>query len=137
MSAAIKREIDDFIVREMLDASEAGPDPAETVSPRFPDPPMSEVDLAAEGITTVIWATGLRGDFSWLRVPGALDAHGNPVEDGCISVPGLYFAGLDSLASLRAGTILAASDDATRILNHIAETRIPRAVGEFGLKHEL
>lgn len=129
MSAILRREIDTYIGREALDASEAVPDPAETVCARFPDPPILELDLSGEGVRTVIWAAGLRGDFSWLRVPGALDARGDPVEEGCISVPGLYFAGLDSLASLRAGTVLAAGDDAARIAGHIAQARTARPLG--------
>lgn len=127
MSNARRAEIDAYIDREMLDALEAIPDPAETVAAQFPNPPVLKIDLSAEGITTVIWAVGLRGDFSWLKVPGALDAKDNPIEDECISVPGLYFAGLDSLASLRAGTVLAAVRDATRVADHIARTRSRRA----------
>ncbi|GMG84514.1 NAD(P)/FAD-dependent oxidoreductase [Paralimibaculum aggregatum] len=124
MSAMLKREIDDFVACRALAAPDAVPDPAETVAAEFPDPPITEIDLNAEGITNVIWAVGLRGDFGWLKVPGALDAKGNPVEDRCISVPGLYFAGLDSLASLRAGTVLAAADDANRIVDDIV-ARLP------------
>lgn len=129
MSAMLRQEIDAYIERETLDASKAVPDPAEIVVAQFPNPPISEIDLSREGITTVIWAVGLRGDFGWLKVPGALDAKGNPMQDGCVSVPGLYFAGLDSLASLRAGTVLAASDDATRIVDYIAEARGQRTNG--------
>lgn len=123
MSATLRREIDDYIFAGSLDAAVAAPDPAEVVSPCFPDPPIREIDLAAEDITTVIWAVGLRGDFSWLQVPGALDANGNPVQRECVSVPGIYFAGLDSLASLRAGTVLAAGEEASRIVEHIAANR--------------
>lgn len=130
LSAMLRREIDDFVEARALSAPCAVPDPAETVAARLPDPPISELDLAAEGITTVIWAVGLHGDFGWLKVPGALDARGNPVESRCISVPGVYFAGLDSLSSLRAGTVMAAEEDAARIAEHIAATRSKTAVGQ-------
>lgn len=123
MSAMLRQEIDAYIDLETIDADKAVPDPAETATARLPDPSILELDLSDQGITTVIWAVGLRGDFSWLKVPGALDERGDPVEEGCLSVPGLYFAGLDSLASLRAGTVLAAADDATRIAEHIAGSR--------------
>ncbi|MCG6885356.1 MAG: NAD(P)/FAD-dependent oxidoreductase [Silicimonas sp.] len=119
MSQALRDEIDEFIARNGLDVPDAVPDPAETVAPRFPDPPILELDLAECGITTVIWSTGFRGDFSWLRVDGALDERGNPVVKDCASVPGIYFAGLDSLASLKAGTVLAAADETKRILSLI------------------
>lgn len=123
MSAMLRQEIDDYVSREGLDAPEAKPDPAEIVEPRFPEPPKLDIDLAAEGVTTVLWATGLRGDFSWLRVPGALDDNGDPLQDQCVSVPGIYFAGLDTPASLRAGTVLVAAEEAERISEHIAANR--------------
>ncbi|TBY70650.1 hypothetical protein E0H51_28595 [Rhizobium leguminosarum bv. viciae] len=31
----------------------------------LPNPPVRSIDLAARGITTVIWCTGFRGDFGW------------------------------------------------------------------------
>jgi putative flavoprotein involved in K+ transport len=65
----------------------------------------------------------LTTDNSWLQVPGALDTNGNPIQDECVSVPGIYFAGLDSLASLRAGTVLAAGMEATKITKDIASHR--------------
>src|SRR5262249_12534919 len=37
---------------------------------------MDSLDLAAEGIRTVIWSTGYRQDFSWIRVPGVLAENG-------------------------------------------------------------
>lgn len=43
----------------------------------------------------VVWATGYRLDFGWLRVPGALNEEQQPVHDqGINAVPGLYFMGL-------------------------------------------
>lgn len=124
MSAMLRREIDEHIMAGSLVAAEAMPDPAEVVLPRFPAPPIRDIDLSDEGITTVIWAVGLRGDFSWLRVTGALDATGDPVQEHCVSVPGVYFAGLDTLASLRAGTVLAASKEAAFIAEHIASNMV-------------
>jgi putative flavoprotein involved in K+ transport len=120
MSEALRSEIDAHIARLGLDAPEAEPDPAETVAPRFPDPPLLDLDLRSEGVSTLIWSTGFRGDFGWLHVEGALDARGAPVVEDCASVPGLWFAGLDSLASLRAGTVLAAEEEAARIVGGIA-----------------
>ena len=129
MSEFLRQEIDAYIDREAIAAADAVPDPAETVASRFPEPPLTRIHLADKGISTVIWAVGLRGDFGWLKVPGALDPNGNPVEVGCISVPGIYFAGLDSLASLRAGTVLAAVEDAARITSHLSGVGMARTSG--------
>ncbi len=120
MSAMLKAEIDDYIARNGIDAPEAVPDPAETAAPRFPEPPILEIDMVRDGIATVIWSTGFTGDFGWLKVPGAVDDNGAPIREEGKSVPGVYFAGLDSLDSLRAGTVLAAQEEAERIVGQIS-----------------
>jgi putative flavoprotein involved in K+ transport len=87
---------------------------------RFPVPPIRELDLAARGITTVIWSVGFVGDYRWLRVPGATDAAGQPAQSRCLSVPGVYFAGLDTLEALKSGTVMVAAGESRRIADHIA-----------------
>lgn len=57
--------------------------------------PVLELDLAREGITTVLWATGYRQDFSWIDLPDAFDPKGAPYHQRGVSPePGLYFLGL-------------------------------------------
>jgi putative flavoprotein involved in K+ transport len=53
--------------------------------------PIRRLDLRAEGIGAVIWATGYGVDFGWIEIP-VLDARGEPGHRGGITaVPGLYF----------------------------------------------
>jgi len=65
----------------------------------FPDPdclthPLRGINLAGEGVTTIIWATGFRQDFNWLKVDG-FDAKGAPIHQRGLSVePDIYFLGL-------------------------------------------
>lgn len=119
VSAEIKRDIDTYIEREGLGVAAATVDDAEVVPPRFPQPPILALDLAARGINTVIWCVGFTGDFSWLKVPGALDAAGLPRQKACTSVPGIYFAGLDTPEAFKAGTILVAGEESARIAAHM------------------
>jgi putative flavoprotein involved in K+ transport len=43
----------------------------------------------------IVWATGYRREYSWLRIPGALDGSGDlPQRQGATRVPGLYVLGL-------------------------------------------
>ena len=119
VSADIKREIDDFIAAAGLSAPVALPDEGEAVERRFPDPPILALDLAARGIATVIWSIGFRGDYGWVLVPGAIDDRGEPVQQRGISVPGVYFAGLDTSDSLKAGTVMVAAEESDRIVGHI------------------
>jgi putative flavoprotein involved in K+ transport len=123
MSEELRHEIDAYIHSTGITAPTPLPDPAETVAPRFPSPPIRELDLLAENVTTVIWSTGFTGDFSWLQVPGATDEKGHPIQENCVSMPGVYFAGLDSSKSLKAGTVLVATEEAEAIVNHIAARR--------------
>lgn len=65
----------------------------------FPDPdslsaPVQSLDLKDEKITTLIWATGFRQDFSWLKVDG-FDETGKPMHSRGVSIePDVYFLGL-------------------------------------------
>src|SRR5262249_15460546 len=42
-------------------------------------------------VRTVIWATGYRQDYSWIRIPGALDERGQPRGQQGV---GLFFLGV-------------------------------------------
>lgn len=56
--------------------------------------PLSSLDLAGEGVSTIIWATGFTSDYSWLKVD-TFDSMGRPNHQrGVSSEPGLYFLGL-------------------------------------------
>ncbi len=65
----------------------------------YPDPdclanPVRSINLAAEGVTSVIWATGFRQDFGWLKV-NAFDEKGAPIHQrGSSAEPDVYFLGL-------------------------------------------
>jgi putative flavoprotein involved in K+ transport len=118
-SANIKRQIDEYIARAGIEAPPAEPDPAELVAACLANPPIHSLDVVACGITTVIWCIGFKGDFSWVRLPGVLDAQGQPVHDDSVAT-GLYFAGLDFASTRKSGTILAIAEEARRIAKHIA-----------------
>lgn len=81
------------------------PPPAEPVPPVRPAVAPRELDLTAAGITSVIWATGYRRRYPWLRVP-VLRADGEIAHRrGITTVPGLYALGLP-LQSRRNSTFL-------------------------------
>jgi len=77
------------------------------------------LDLARESISTVLWATGYRHDFSWVRVPGALSAAGAPFQHKGVSpVAGLYFVGIHRGWHAADGTVLGSA----WLPEHVAET---------------
>jgi putative flavoprotein involved in K+ transport len=92
----------------------------------LPDPlcltePVRRLDLRAENINAVIWATGYGLDFGWIDLP-ALDSRGEPLHHHGISqVPGLYFLGLQWLSRLKSAFLSGVGDDAAVLADHIAE----------------
>jgi putative flavoprotein involved in K+ transport len=72
-------------------------------------------------VANVLWCTGFRNDFSWIRVPFELREDGFPEQHrGAVpSAPGLYFAGLIFLHSFSSMLILGAGRDAERVVKHI------------------
>jgi putative flavoprotein involved in K+ transport len=84
---------------------------------------LTELDLAAAGITNVIWATGYSFDFSLVRLP-VTDADGFPIQTrGVTAFPGLFFVGLPWLHTAKSGLIYGLSEDARYIADRIAERR--------------
>ena len=90
-----------------------------------PDPkgvsdPILSLDLAGEGITTIIWATGYQLDFSWIKFD-AFDEKGRPAHQrGVSKVPGLYFLGLPWLSRRASAFIWGVWHDADFLAEHIA-----------------
>ena len=82
-------------------------------------PPLA-LDLEASGIRTVLWATGLRPDFSWLDVP-VFDRKGRIRHDGgVVDHPGLYLMGMPFLRRRKSSLIDGAGDDARDLAAHLA-----------------
>ena len=96
----------------------------ERVAPvELPEPPRS-LDLRAVG--AVLWASGYRRSYPWLRVPGALDATGEIVQrQGVTPVPGLYVLGLAFQHRLKSHFIGGVGTDAAEVAEVIVarETR--------------
>jgi putative flavoprotein involved in K+ transport len=88
-----------------------------------PIPPLPELDLAAAGISTVIWSTGYAQDFSWIEVPGAFADTGAPFQHQGRStrVPGLAFIGLHRMWLGGSGTVLGVGWDAAVVADTIAD----------------
>ncbi len=97
----------------------AGPDAIVPVDLSRETP--SSLSLASEGIRTIIWATGYRRDFSWLRIPAAIRADGEIAHrDGVTGVPGLYALGFRLLRKRDSHFIGGVGADAAAIAEEIA-----------------
>ena len=120
-SAQIARMIENLIATQNIDAGDPEDDPADAP---HPDPTAvhapESLDLVDAGISTVIWTTGVAGDFSWLPAE-ALDSDGLPAHsDGVSVLPGLYFLGLPWLRNRGSGIIHGTVTDAAFLAATVA-----------------
>jgi putative flavoprotein involved in K+ transport len=123
-AAKARRHIDDHVARYGLDAPPATDDPAETVAPRLANPPILSLDPSEHDVTTVIWCTGFEGDYSFVQVPGVLNARGQPLEnEGLTEAPGIYFAGVDFSSTRKSGIIVGIAEEAQRLVDDIVARR--------------
>jgi putative flavoprotein involved in K+ transport len=78
------------------------------------------MDLKAGKITTIVWASGYRPDYSWLHVP-VLDRKGQVRHDGGVTAyPGMYLMGMQFLRRRKSALIDGAGDDARDLSDHLA-----------------
>jgi putative flavoprotein involved in K+ transport len=120
---AMLDEADAYAARNGLELPEepqariVGPDPDCVTNP------ILELDLAAAGITSIIWAVGFALDYGWLQVD-AFDENGRPNHQrGVSSEPGIYFLGLPWLSRRGSSFIWGVWHDAKYLADQIAVQR--------------
>jgi putative flavoprotein involved in K+ transport len=114
--ARINAGIDAWIDEHGIDAP-----PAERyVAPWHPQPgDGTELDLAADHVRSVVWATGFRPDWSWVDLPW-LDATGYPDhERGITPTDGLFVLGLPWLHTWGSGRFAAIDRDAAFLTDRV------------------
>lgn len=85
---------------------------------KFDPPAVRELDLGAEGISTIIWTSGYRPGFEWIQLP-VLDDFGLPVtEGGRTRVPGLSFIGTPWLVDMGSANLVGLVRDAEGLAAH-------------------
>lgn len=104
-----------------IDRTGAAADPATRYTPVWePEHEVTAMDLAAEGITSIVWAIGYRPDYRWVEA-SAFDGGGRPMQNrGVTAVAGLSFVGLPWMHTWGSGRFLGIDRDA----RHIAATII-------------
>jgi len=121
VSQRMKEDIDAFLTQAGQPLPPLEEDPADAPDARAEcASPLRRLNLQAAKVSTLIWAAGFTGDFSWLHLP-AFDAQGAPIHQGGISpVCGLYFIGFPWLTSRKSGILYGVGEDARFIVNAIS-----------------
>lgn len=116
-------EADAYIVRNGLDLPD---EPAARDLGADPDcltTPILEVDFAAAGITSIVWAVGFAFDYDWLQVD-TFDEKGRPRHQRGVSAePGVYFLGLPWQSRRGSSFIWGVWHDAKYLADQIAIQR--------------
>ncbi|MDB5982990.1 MAG: dependent oxidoreductase [Pseudomonas sp.] len=113
----INNSIDKYIEQHAIDAP-AG----QRYEPLWaPEQERSELDLVANGITSIIWCIGFTPDFTWVEAP-VFNGRGHPGHQrGVTAQAGLYFLGLPWLYTWGSGRFSGIARDAEYVVEHIAE----------------
>jgi putative flavoprotein involved in K+ transport len=107
--------------------------PPERFEPtRVPASSRLQINLLSGEIRSIVWATGFRPDYSWLKVP-VLDEKGLLRHDGgVVEAPGLYVLGLPVLRRRKSSFIHGIEDDARELTDHLAGYLAHRGGGVHG-----
>jgi putative flavoprotein involved in K+ transport len=107
--------IDDYIAEHGLEAG--APDEREKLPSPIAD--VTRIDLRDAGITTILWASGYRPDYSWVEVE-VCDEFGWPVQARGVSEhPGLYFVGVNWLHKRKSALFGGVGEDAEHVVSHL------------------
>jgi putative flavoprotein involved in K+ transport len=108
----INASIDAFIDKHGIDAP-----PGVPYEPVWrPAGERTSLDLAASGITSIIWCIGFTPDFSWIDAP-VFNGRGYPAhERGITQQDGLYFIGLLWLHTWGSGRFSGIARDAAHVV---------------------
>jgi putative flavoprotein involved in K+ transport len=105
--------------------------------PDRPEPPPApwadlaprRLDVNRSHVSTVIWATGYRRDYSWINAP-VFDADHEPVHQrGSTPASGLYFLGLRWLYRRKSNIIDGVGPDAEYLAEQLSQDRATVTVG--------
>ena len=85
---------------------------------RVPAAPRLSLDVRAEGIRSVVWATGFRPNHGFLELP-VFDRKGRLRHEGGVVAPGLYVMGMVFLRRFSSSLIDGAGADARDLADHL------------------
>jgi putative flavoprotein involved in K+ transport len=114
--ATFKAKIDEYVQATGTDV----PEESETAEALVDPPRIEQLDLRAAEVGTILWTTGYRPDFGWIRVP-LDDGFGWPAQErGVTAYPGLYFVGLNWMHKRKSALLFGVGEDAEHVVSRLA-----------------
>jgi putative flavoprotein involved in K+ transport len=114
-AARIMAGFDDYIAAQRLDA----PEPEDRDRGPTPIDDVTELDLQAHGISTIVWSTGYRPDYRWIQFD-VTDEYGLPDQTRGVSRhQGLYFVGVNWLHKRKSALFCGVGEDAEHVVSHL------------------
>jgi len=118
LAAKLQGMVDRHIAEHGIEAPPADIEAIDWV----PEAPPTRLDLAATGISTIVWATGYHYDFSWIDADICNSRGFLQQQRGVTTEPGLYFIGLDGMHTVASGLFSGVGADAEHVVDHLSET---------------
>ena len=84
----------------------------------------TELDVVGDGVSTVIWTSGYRPDYAWVKLP-VFDDMGFPIQvDGRSQVAGLFFIGVHWMRKNQSTVLYGIGEDAEIVARQVVEARM-------------
>ena len=114
------RNVDEYVKKNGIQVP-----PDDTVAPPdIQDWPKGEspdsLNLVESGIKTIVWSTGFKYDFDWIKLPITGDHNYPNQHRGVTDYPGLYFMGLQWMYGSKSAQFIGVGEDAEYVANHVA-----------------
>jgi putative flavoprotein involved in K+ transport len=118
---SFKKSVDEYVTKVGLEVPE---EQESNVTPNITkqiSTPVSHLNLKEAGVNAIVWASGFRYDFDWVKPP-IFDDGGEPLHRrGVTQFPGIYFLGLRWLYKRKSAFLLRAgpAEDAAYLAEQI------------------
>lgn len=108
-AANVIKQIDEYILKNALNLPE---EEVTLLDDAYRAPEIRSLDLIAENVSVIIWATGYSSDYSLVQLP-LVDPYGFPTTDrGITHYPGLYFLGMLWMNKFKSGFLMGVGESA-------------------------
>ena len=114
-----KKAVDEYVTKNGLEVPEEEQPKESPNIPKEISSPVAHLNLEEAGVSAIVWASGFRFDFDWVKLPIFGDGGEPSHRRGVTPSPGIYFLGLRWLYKRKSAFLLRAgpAEDA----EHLAE----------------